>query len=56
MIALASFSKRGKSGLYVCLEHVEIDANESWEGVIFRRKGQQKDIPPNLLGKGEMVV
>jgi len=37
-------------------EHIIVSANENWEGVIFRRKGQQKVIPPKQLGKGEMVV
>jgi hypothetical protein len=34
---------------------ITVGANESWEGVISWRKGQQKVIPP-ILGKGEMVV
>ena len=35
---------------------ITVSANESWKGVIFWRKGQQKVIPPKQLGKGEMVV
>ena len=33
-----------------------VGASVSWEGVIFRRKGQQKVIPPPLTYRAELQV